>query len=104
MASLLKAAQAAMEIAAGTAEKQAADAGKGRDFPDIGAAEAWRPAGCRLRNGFPSPDRIPAELFHETGDIREIIAVVGVAHDNVVAAGGGDAAHQCAAIAFRGHM
>ena len=42
-----------------------------------------------------------AQLFEEARNLLEVITAVGIAHDDEAAAGGGDAAHQGAAITAR---
>lgn len=45
-----------------------------------------------------------AQCFDEALQVREVVAVVGVAHDDVAAAGGRDARHQRRAVAALVHV
>src|SRR5690606_336725 len=44
------------------------------------------------------------ELLHERHEVREVVGVVGVAHDHVLAAGGADAAHEGVAVPLLGDV
>ena len=64
-----------------------------------GIAPGSTRAAARLAAGSPGRGRSPRRSFvHEPGELEEVVAVVGVAHDDVLAPGGRDAAHQRAAV------
>jgi hypothetical protein len=44
------------------------------------------------------------ELLHEAGDFQEIIAIIGIAHDDIFPFCGGDAALESTAVAFFRNM
>src|SRR5215469_5448713 len=96
----VEAAQAAVEVADVAREEQPADEREHR------VSEV----AVQLRHGAwldAAPEAVPhdqvgalAELGHERHQVGEIVAVVGVAHDDVLAAGGRDTAHEGVAVAL----
>ena len=99
-----EAAQAAMEIAHRGAEEQATDGGQHRiaDIAVVPGHGAGGDAACEPI----AHDQIGA--ITQSGDkgveIGKIITVVGIAHDDETALGGGDATGQGGAIAFLRHI
>ena len=69
------------------------------------AAAAWRPGSMPPRKRLPMTRSSPSRSsVDERAEAREVVAVVGVAHDDVAAAGGRDAAEQGGAVAALGHV
>ena len=96
---LAEAAQAAVEITHGRAEKQPSDARQHR----VAQVPVQGRHGARLNA---APEAVAhhqvaafSQLLDERHEIGEVVAVVGVAHDDVPAAGGGDGPHERGAIA-----
>ena len=93
-----EAAQAAVEVADLAAEEQPADEAEHR----VAEVLVQRRHGAR-RDPAPEPVahhqvRALAQFVNERHQVGEIVAVVGVAHDDVLAAGRDDAAHQRVAV------
>ena len=60
-------------------------------------AAGWQPAALH--------EVVPvAELLDELRHLQEVVAVVGIAHDDELAPRGGDAAYECVAVAPGGHL
>ncbi len=98
-----KSAKAAVKISYRAMEKEASDPGQG-GIPEI---LVQRRHGILL-NAAAKP--VPhydvgarPQLLQESRDMGEVVAFVGVSHDNVFAGSGGDAAHQGAAISLALH-
>ena len=89
-----------MKVAAGAAEKEPPDAGQHR-VPEI---FVQRRHGVGLDAAFETiahHELVAVAQFLEKGtEVREIVTVVGVAHDDVLAAGRLDAALKRAAVTF----
>ena len=98
-----EAAQAAMEVADRDLEEQPADEGEHR-IAEI-AVQGGHGALCDAALEPVAHDQVRAvaQLCDHGVQVLEIVAVVGVAHDDVLAAGGRDAADQGRAVAALGH-
>jgi len=98
-----KSAKAAMEIADGTTEEEATDAG------EDGVAEVAvfprHGAGLDAAEEAVAHDEVVAfaEFLYEAAGVGEVVGAVGVAHEDEAATGGGDAALEGAAVSFLGY-
>src|ERR1700722_1891270 len=95
--------QAAMEVATGGMEKQPADGGQDR-IAEVAMEWRHRAGGDAALETISHDQRVP---FAQSGDKvvepAEVIAVVGIAHDDKTAARGADPAQKGAAISLFGH-
>ena len=97
-------AKAAVEVADGDAEEDAADGG------EDGVAEVtvkrWHGSGLDGAGEAVAHDEVVAfvEFWEEAGEVFEVVAGVGVGHEDVFAAGGLDAGDEGGSVAADGHV
>src|SRR6185436_2935918 len=100
----VEAAQAAMEVADPRAKQQAADEAQHR-VAEVAVQKGHGPFADLAAKAVAHDQRIAfAQPGHEAVEAREVIAVVGVAHDDVAAARRGDPSGQRRAVAAPGHV
>jgi len=97
---LAEAAQTAMEVSAGGFEKQAPDAGE-NGIPEI-LVQGWHGTGLNAAQEAIAHHQLTslAQFLQQSRHISEVVAAVGIAHDDISAARGADPAHQGTAVSF----
>jgi hypothetical protein len=97
-----KGAHAAVEVADAGAEEESAKEGEGR-VADV-AILPGHGAGLDAASEAVAHHEVGAgtQALQKAGDVREVVAAVGIAHEDEAAAGGGDAPAQGVAVALGG--